>query len=279
MAPSDAVFLQGASWFPTGRHSKGAIAVLDVHTGHYTLHRIPIPILCNNSYEAELYVAWVVLRARACARLNRRDERWSRTDSQSYITALGSRNDSTSPLVTSLLAACRALVQHTASPRHLYSHLTGTFLDRMMDAVDCLAREVGLSQIPRYGWIPELQQLLVLFTHNNRQMQDFQAFLVKKNPACVLSTLSVLYCPPSTNLLLYERVVMPGSVKWDIHLRAVAIRQGLYTPARICHFPHVWGHSHLTPLYSRVPDFGLLPNCYTHSTDFGHFRLCATLVC
>ena len=68
MALPDVVFLQHASWFPTGRHSGGVVAVLDVDTGHYTLHRIPIAIFCDNSYEAELYVAWVVLRAPACAR-------------------------------------------------------------------------------------------------------------------------------------------------------------------------------------------------------------------
>ena len=249
-------------------------------TGHYTLHRIPIPIFCDNLYQAELYVTWVVLRAPACARWYTRYERWSLTDSNSYITALGSRNDSTSPLVTSLLAACRALVRHTASPRHLYSHLTGTFLDRLMDAVDCLAREEGLSQIPRYRWIPDFQQLPVLFTHSNRQVQDLQALLVKKIPACLLSTLNVPNYSPSTNLLLYERVVRSGSVKWDIHLRAIAIRQGLYTPPpRIYHLLHVCSHNHPTTLYSRVLTFGLPPDCYTYSTRFGHFRLCATLVC
>ena len=59
MAPSDAVFLQGAPWFPTEQQSGGAVAVLDVASGHYTLHCIPIPIDCYNSYQAELYVASV----------------------------------------------------------------------------------------------------------------------------------------------------------------------------------------------------------------------------
>ena len=54
--------------------------------------------------------------------------------------------------------------------------------------------------------------------HNNGQVQDLQALLVKKIPACVLSTLSVPYYPPSTNLLLYEQVVMSCAVKEDIHL-------------------------------------------------------------
>ena len=200
--------------------------MLDVGTGHYTLYHIPIPIFCENSYQAELYVAWVVLRSRARARWYIRDERWSLMDSKSYVTALGSRNDSTSPLVTSLLAACRALNQHTASPRHRYSH----FLDRVMDAVDSLAREEGLTQTPRYGWMPELQRLPVLFTHNDRQVQDLHALLVKRIHARVLSTLGVLFSPPSPNLLLYEQVVMSGYVKWDVHLRTVAIRQGLYVP-------------------------------------------------
>ena len=114
--PSDAVFIQDASWFLSGRHSGGVVAVLDVHTDHFELHRIPIPIFCDNSYQAELYVAWVVLRARASARWFVRDDRWSLTDSNSYITALGSRNDTTSPLVTSLLVACRSLVRNTAPP-------------------------------------------------------------------------------------------------------------------------------------------------------------------
>ena len=195
-APLNAVFIQDASWFPSGRHSGGAVAVLDMHTNHYMLHRILIPIFCDNSYQAELYVAWVVLRARASAHWFMRDDRWSLTDSNSYITALGSRNDSTSPLVTSLVIACRSLVKNPAPPRHLYSHLTGTFLDRVMDAVDNLAREVGMSQTPRYRWIPEFQDLPVLFTHNERQVQDFQAFLNKKIFACVLHHLQVPYHPP-----------------------------------------------------------------------------------
>ena len=203
------------------------MAVLDVHTDHFELHRIPIPIFCDNSYQAELYVAWVVLRARASARWFVRDERWSLTDSNSYITALGSRN------VTSLLVACRSLVKNTAPPQHLYSHLTGTFLDCVMDAVDNLAREVGMSQTPRYGWIPELQVLPVLFTHDERQVQDFQAFLNKKIPACVLHHLQVPFHPPSPSLLLYERVVMTGAIKWGVHLRTVAIRQGLYNPPAV----------------------------------------------
>ena len=74
-------------------------------------------------------------------------------------------------LFTSLLAAWHLLVQNTAPPQHVYSHLAGTFLVRLMDAVDSLAREEGLNQVPRHSWIPELRQLPVLFTHYGGQVQ------------------------------------------------------------------------------------------------------------
>ena len=157
LAPPDAVVIQDASWFPTGRHCSGAVALLDVDTSHYTLHRIPIPIFCDNSYQAELYVAWVVLRSQARARWYIRDDMWSLTDSNSYVMALGSGNNSTSCLKTS-----NETFGHV--PFSCLSHLDSThclssapmFLDCAMDVVDCLAREEGLTQTPRYGWIPEL---------------------------------------------------------------------------------------------------------------------------
>ena len=90
-----------------------------------------------------------------------------------------------------------------------------------------------MSQTPRYKWIPELQELPVLFTHNERQVQDFQAFLNKKISAFVLHHLQVPYHPPSLNLLLYERVIMTAAIKCGTHLRIVAIRQGLYTPPTV----------------------------------------------
>ena len=38
-------------------------------------------------------------------------------------------------------------------------HLSGTFLGHVLDVVGGLAREVGLSEVPRSRWITELQQL------------------------------------------------------------------------------------------------------------------------
>ena len=199
------------------------MVVLDVHRGHYTLHRIPIPIFCHHRHRAELYVRRVVLRAQAFACWFTRDESRSLSDSNSYSTALGSRNDSASPLFASFLTACRSLIQNTAFPSHLYSHLTGTFFDQVMDGVDYLARDVAMSQTPRYRWRPELLELPVPCTHNDRQMQAFQAFLHKKIAACVTYHLNFPYYPPYPNLLLYERVVMSRSIKWGIHLSMVAI--------------------------------------------------------
>ena len=64
--------------------------------------------------------------------------------------------------------------------------------------------------------------------HGDRQVQDLQALLVKKVPTCVHSDLDVPYSPPSPSLLPYEQVVISSYIKWDVHLRVVAIRQGLY---------------------------------------------------
>ena len=227
MPPPYAVFIQDASCFPTGRQSGGAVAMLAVVTGHYTLHRIPNPVCCDNSYQADLYVALVVLRSRAQARWYLRDARWSLTESKSYIPALGFRNDGASGHFP---FGCRLLVQNTAPPQHLYSHLAGTFRDRVMHAVDGLAQEEGLGQVPRYGWIPKLQQLPVIFIHCDRQVQEVQALLDKKVPPCVHAALGVPYSPPSCS---HEQVVMRACVKWDIHLRIVASDRVCIHPASL----------------------------------------------
>ena len=133
LAPFHAVFVQDASWFPIGRRSRGAPVVSDVHIGHDTLHHIPMCILCDNSYQAEWYVASVVLRARACARWFTRDERWSLTNSNSYITTLGSRDGQRFPFgcVPSL---CVLILGHKHRPslvpvlpphRHLFGPRDG----------------------------------------------------------------------------------------------------------------------------------------------------------
>ena len=111
-------------------------------------------------------------------------------------------------------------------PRHLYSHLTGIFMDHVLDAVNGLACEEGLAQILRYGRIMELQRLPILFPHCDRQLRDLQALLTTAVPPCVHSALNIPYSPPSPSLLLYEQVVMSGYIKWDVHFRIVAIKTG-----------------------------------------------------
>ena len=110
------------------------------------MHCVPIPIYCDNSYQAELYVAWVVLEPMpgGIAVVISGPLRIPRLlwQCRSLEMKVPPR-----PPVTCLLNACRFLVQHTTPPppRHLYSSLTGTFRDHALHAVHRLAREEGVA--------------------------------------------------------------------------------------------------------------------------------------
>ena len=144
-----------------------------------------------------------------------------------------------------------------------------------MDAANSLAREEGLGQVPCYGWISELRQLPVLFMHRGQQVQDLHALLDKKIPPCIHSALDVTYPPPSPSLVLYERVVMLGYIKWDVHLCIVAIRQGLYKPHKLA--TCCMCGATVTPRHY-TPDCPLLDFFRVAITCFAYFRLCTVLV-
>ena len=48
--------------------------------------------------------------------------------------------------VSAMLLRCRALYRQWEVPRHLYSHLQGTFLDEVLEGVDANAKDVALQQ-------------------------------------------------------------------------------------------------------------------------------------
>ena len=60
--PDEAVLVQDASWYPN-HTAGGGLVVADPVTGWSQAYRIPIPVHVDGSYQAELYVAWEVLRA------------------------------------------------------------------------------------------------------------------------------------------------------------------------------------------------------------------------
>ena len=64
----------------------------DVEKGQHHLLPIPSPIFHDNSYQANLYLAWVLLSSCASARWYLFDERWTLTNLQWYICALAACN-------------------------------------------------------------------------------------------------------------------------------------------------------------------------------------------
>ena len=83
--------------------------------------------------------------------------------SQSYISALESRNDSNCPVVSALIKRCRSLSNQWEVPQHPYSHLSGNFLDEVIERAGLYAKDVALRQLPASGWIGGLQDPRVCF--------------------------------------------------------------------------------------------------------------------
>ena len=102
-----AAYGHDASWYPGHCLSGSALVVLNLVTGIYKLYPVHIPIFCNNSYQAEVYVAWVVLQSCVPSVSAWRAATWTFSDSQSNISALESRNDGSCPFVSALLQRCR----------------------------------------------------------------------------------------------------------------------------------------------------------------------------
>ena len=55
--------MSDGSWFDNGKFG-GCFAVGSMQTYEYTLYEIDIPLYLDHSFAVELYVAWIVLRAR-----------------------------------------------------------------------------------------------------------------------------------------------------------------------------------------------------------------------
>ena len=108
------------------------------------MRAVHIPVFCGNSYQAEVYVAWVVLQSRVPSASVWRGATWTFSDSQSYISALESKSASNCPFISALLQPRRSMSSQWEVPHHLYSHLQGTFLDEVLEQVDSYAKDVAL---------------------------------------------------------------------------------------------------------------------------------------
>ena len=171
--------MQDASWYPN-HTAGGGLVVAEPTTGWHQTFRIPIPVHVDGSYQAELYVAWEVLRARGTHRVvwGTRGPQWSFHNSKGYIDAVRSRNPGSSPLSEDLLRACRGpLSEGFTAPQHLYSHGVGTFLDSLLDVADGEAKKQPSGARPEVGWILGLQTPQVCFTHNDVQVHNLDRLL------------------------------------------------------------------------------------------------------
>ena len=86
------------SWFPS--HSYGGVfAIVCSHIGFYSVYQVHIPMVSDQSFTVETYIAWVLLTV--CTRLRGKNAGvWGRcwdsdsttfTDSKSYIEVLVAR--------------------------------------------------------------------------------------------------------------------------------------------------------------------------------------------
>ena len=220
-------YVHDASWYPGHYCSGGALAILNVVTGVYKLYPVHIPFFCNNSYQAEVYVVWVVLQSRVPSASAWRGALWTFSDSQSYISAVDSRNEGCCPFVSAMLLRYRAFCRWEV-PRHLYSHLQGTFLDEVLERVNAYAKDVALQQRPAPGWIAGLREPIVCFVDTSapRPYQVHDPLPLFRHRLCRYLREAVSLPPIEDNPChaFYSDLVIKGFLTWGVHLMVVAIR-------------------------------------------------------
>ena len=161
------VILHDASLHQSTGLGRGCVVFYNLITREIRTWHFPIPIAMDNSFEAESYVAWVVL----CS--TRSFVQWviltgdykdppslMFCDSLLYIGALlGKRKHDMDDLVDSTIQACRALIVGRGGwvPLHLYSHVKGTLLDDLLDIADVVAKLGADNACPRVGYLVGLQ--------------------------------------------------------------------------------------------------------------------------
>ena len=155
--PENYGILHDTSWCPKSRRCGGAVAVFCPVTLRYQVYPVPIPLRLDNAYTAELYTAWVALTARGPSTdpaFGFRSGSWHFADDKGYITARkDAGNQRTHSKETSYEHAAIWPSVTPPPPRHLYSHITGTWLDALLDQVDAAAGCVADTCPDTVGWL------------------------------------------------------------------------------------------------------------------------------
>ena len=139
-----------------------------------------------------------------------------------------------------------------APPHHLYSHITGTWLDALLDQVDAAAGRVADTCPDAVGWLSPLQEPRVCFSHAGIQIHDALPYARR---ALLASHHAYAKAPPPQRhpaLGEYAAAVSHGLLTWGDHLAATGIRLSLFppknTPCPLCLLPAPGDHILSYPL-------------------------------
>ena len=140
----------------------------------------------------------------------------------------------------------------TPPPRHLYSHIAGTWLDALLDQVDEAAGRAADACPNTVGWLSPLQEPRVCFSHAGLQVHDA---LPHARRALLASHHAYSAAPlPQRHPALneYANAVSHGLITWGDHLTVTGIRLSLFpprdTPCPLCIMPASGDHILSCPL-------------------------------
>ena len=268
--PENYGILHDASWCPRTRRCGGAVAVFCPVTLRCQVYPVPIPLRLDNAYTAELYTAWVALTAWGCTRRG-----WPSPPGAPRPTPpsgsgpargtlliargtsqprRGAGNQRTRSKGTSYgnAALWPEATPPPPPPRHLYSHITGTWLDALLDQVDAAAGQAAVNCPDTVGWLSPLQDPRVCFSHAGLQVHDT---LPHARRALIVSHHAYAKTPPPQRhpaLSEYATAVSHGLLTRGDHLTVTGIRVSLFpprdTPCPLCLLPAPRDHVLSCPL-------------------------------
>ena len=232
--PENYGILHDASWCPKSRRCGGAVAVFCPDTWRFQIYPVNFPLRVDNAYTAELYTARVALSAQgpsADPTFTFRSSLWHSADCKGYITAQKGRREPDDSLQGDLLRACRALGSSQPPPRHLYSHITGTWFDALLDRVDTAAGLSAKGCPAAVRWLAPIQEPRICFLHARLQVHDA---LPHARPAHLPSHHKSSRSPlpqrnPAPNE--YATTVSHGLLSWGDHLVVTGLRLSLSPPS------------------------------------------------
>ena len=214
-----------------GARLPGTVAVFCPGTLRLQIYPVAFPLRVDNAYTAELYTAWVALSARGpCAdpTFTLRSSSWR--FAEGYITAQEMQREPDDSLQGDLIRECRALADGQPPPGHLYSHITRTWLDALLDQVDAGAARSAESCSSMVGWLTPIHEPRICFSHAGLQVHD--ALPHPRRALLVSHHTSAKSPPPQRNpaLIVCTTAVSHGLLSWGNHLAVTGLRLSLFPP-------------------------------------------------